>query len=600
MSLDLRLPLVGAFDVPAVWGNPWHGYVQGDVLTLPNATARSHPQPSGAYHWEYTAAHLLQVPGVPPVSRGTAEAAADAGAGRDWRTYALLSGSTGRLYGKALGRGRFVYVDPAGDRWLIDASALDLKVWSPSTVPASVQIPVRRFGVVGLTSAPTTYTVSVPDLGQAGTPIYSDSNTETGFFDSSLYSLHPQGGAAIFMLHYQCTAAWPANRFPCGWYELRISGPGSNPTLSIHLLHGRLETLGGSGSVSESVSPGLRYSLYSKTTFDQTGPSAAPACVGDRTVTINAALWHEPYLPEEDYVERWQPSTGQRGVGFGADYSVSIAQSYAGMVLAVWYDKAGNRQALTLDMAYSFEALGTGSGGGSSASAVTEYSFVAVGGGCEAVIETDTPYSLTLSRTDSAAESIMFTVRRNGISIGQQNASYVGSASESVTFTGSFATPEQWTYTGSSNHALTGSVVAGMSSPGATINSNSTSDSAISPDYVAANVGSTMHPDAAVPGKRALWLRALAQNVHWADPFTLISAWPARLGQGAVGWVRRVAVDGAAVTFSLFGEIYIAEGVASAPSWSSAGSALPTTPLYVAVQPMTGAVRAAEQPVCWV
>lgn len=599
MTLDLRLPLIGAFDVPAVWGSPWHGYVQGDALTLPNAATRTHPQPSGSYHWEYSAAHLLQVPGVPAVTRDTAEAAADTAAGREWRNYALLSGSTAQLYGQPLGRGRWIYVDPAGDRWLIDASALDLKTWSPSTVPASVSISVRRFGVVGLSANATSYNVSVPDLGQAGTPVYSNSSTETGFFDSSLYSLHPQGSAAVFMLHYQCAdAAWPAQRFPCGWFELRISGAGSNPTLSVVRLHDRLETLGGAGSVSSSLTPGQHYSMWQKLTVDFTGSITPPSCVGTRTVTYDVVLLSE-WNGDLGYNDQWRYTLGERGVGFGTSGTATIAKSYAGMVLAVWYDQSGTRQTLTLDMAYNFDSVRTGSGGGSSSQSVTEYVSAYNGTSCEWVLDSDTPYSLTLTMSETASESILYTMRLNGAQIAQHGASYAGSASATVEFAGSNEIEETWEYSGDSSHALTGTAVAGMPSPGATINSASTSAGLQSPDYVAGNVGIQMDPESDQPGRRALNLIARAINAHWADPYTLITVRPARIGQGAVGWLRRIETDGGGVAFELVGSLITPAGAVSAPSWGSAGAAVPSTPLHVAVQPVSGAVRVAAQPVCW-
>lgn len=594
MTLDIKLP-IGAFDAPTTFGSPWHGPVQGGTLTLPNAATRAFPQPSGSYHWEYTAAHALVVPGAPVLARSPAETAADAAAGRQWLNYALLSGGASSLYGRSLGRGRFVYVDPAGDRWLINASALDLKSWSVGTIPAIVAIGVRRFGVLGTPASETSYSVPVPDLGQSGTAVYSTATTEAIWFDSSLYALHPQGEAAVFMLHYECNAAWPANRAPCGWYELQISGPGSSPTLSIVRLHSRLETLGGTGSSTTSSTPGPLQALYKRVTTQLTGNHEMPSCGGLYTVTYDVSLADS--APGPEYSLEWQ--YGTFGAGFAVSGSAARAKSYAGMVLGVWYDKDGVRQTLTLDMQYNYSFLRTGSGAGSTSQGISIYDSVPGVSACQFVLSSDAPYSLTLAMSDAASESITYAVRLNGAQIYTMGASYSGTSSASMTFSGSNVQPETWTYSGSSNHALTGAAVAGMPSPAATITESSTASAGLPPAYVKSEIGINMDPDSQTPGKRALYLYARAINSRWADPPTVIEARIARIGSSAVGVVRRTTTSGAS-SFDLLGTIVTPAGAQTAPAWSSAGAATPSTPIFVALHPDSGTVQAATQPICYV
>lgn len=125
----------------AVWGHPWHGlWKAGDgKIHVPDGPVIDTPGQSPSHgplarESRIGDAWKVQPPGTAAVARTPAEAAADAAAGRTWLNYAILSGSSKRLYGKALHPNAFesmrvwIYVDPDGGRWLVRLTLSSLTV----------------------------------------------------------------------------------------------------------------------------------------------------------------------------------------------------------------------------------------------------------------------------------------------------------------------------------------------------------------------------------------------------------------------------------------------------------------------------------------
>lgn len=154
--MEFKEPAFTAWNAPlgAVWGDPWHGLCQGGVLTLPNGQTRAHEQPIGMD------VLLVRRPGMPAVSRSAAEQTADTAAGRQWRNYALLSGTSPRLvYNKFVYGGPWwLYIAPDGTRWKV--------TWSLSgagTVSGSVTL--RKFGAFGEADQSQTITLTPVTTG---------------------------------------------------------------------------------------------------------------------------------------------------------------------------------------------------------------------------------------------------------------------------------------------------------------------------------------------------------------------------------------------------------------------------------------------------
>lgn len=259
MTLDRRLPGKEPLARIGIFGNPYHGPVQGGVLTLPNSATKTWPQPGTAAPDLAGMVHLVKRPGQPDVVRSVEELAADAAAGREWRNAALLSGSGMQLHGQDVNG--WIYVDPAGDRWLVQFTT------NPATVAYSFTDPdielsfkFSRFGVFGQSALETTEIVSISGYGQSGPSfkgfLVSQSPTQLEDVVSGrlmVDSITPDGSKVALMLHRQKFYIGPDDppdptddalyRHPVGWLQLAISGPGSAPTLTLSVLKNRDETL---------------------------------------------------------------------------------------------------------------------------------------------------------------------------------------------------------------------------------------------------------------------------------------------------------------------------------------------------------------------
>src|SRR5690606_14142963 len=112
--------------------------------------------------WECTRTLRLAVPGVPSVERNETALADDQAAGRQWLSHAYLSGADQQLYRLPLGGGRYIWIDDAGARWLVDATALHGQEWRPDAPPpVAVTITLTRFGVFTTAPAPAPVSLTV-------------------------------------------------------------------------------------------------------------------------------------------------------------------------------------------------------------------------------------------------------------------------------------------------------------------------------------------------------------------------------------------------------------------------------------------------------
>lgn len=207
-----------------ICGTPWHGPVMSAQLTLPNGATMPYRQPTGDIHRGECAAWLLAVPGIPAVVRSEQEQLDDAAAGMQWRNVATISGDQMQLYGKPLGAGNWIYVDPDGGRWLVKSGLHGANVHTLAAA-GKITLRLRRFGVIDGTTAadieveiPVGYT-SFVSAGWASYPSNGD-----GSLPIRLGALHPAGAAAAWMVWRSLRASQPFSMTPLAWFELALSG----------------------------------------------------------------------------------------------------------------------------------------------------------------------------------------------------------------------------------------------------------------------------------------------------------------------------------------------------------------------------------------
>lgn len=246
---DVTVPLDAEVHV---FGTPYHGLVENGTLTLPNAATMAISQPAGG------STYVVRVPGVAPVSRTPAEAAADAAAGRQWLDYGILAGDWQKLYGLQLGPLGWIYCSEADNkRWWI-------KLTSASSITGNSQtftFSVKLFGAIGGTPEEYTRSVTVTDIGQSTPTVtfHSGIETGTGLYDYTVntYTLHledtrPDGAVAVIGLRnsdplklLNWTPAWLAGEpMSMGFLAVTVSDGPSGPVVSVSVLHTRAESLG--------------------------------------------------------------------------------------------------------------------------------------------------------------------------------------------------------------------------------------------------------------------------------------------------------------------------------------------------------------------
>ncbi len=620
MSLSRNAP-GELLDRVGVIGHPWHGLVSGGVLTLPDGQLMPYPQPGGAEHWELTAAHRVAVPGVPPVERTPDQAAADNLAGMQWRNTALISGGASQLYGRPLGAGCWVWIDDAGDRWLVDASALHGQDWTAGTVPASVSVTVRPFGrFTSEAAAPTVISVAIPDLGQSGPALQIGPSAVTDVFRTGLFSIDPTGRRAAFMLMFGADT-WPSYKHPCGWFELQMAGSGADISASIDVIAGRLQTLGGDATVTDDSPPAPdAYRLWQRVVTTSTG-SGYPTCSGGTQTTIEHRL-NDGDLTSSGYAPLWLYSvgSGMRPVAVMPDVAQSASVSWAGMLWAVWYGPDGGRRCLTLDVdwAYSYARQTAGVMDTTvSSTRITERSPGA--GDCVSVVVQElAPYVIDCRFDISVSEVCTYAWRINGDLVAAVGVSRTSDATESTVFTG---TPDgtggmtgHWTRTGSDAGTMAGAPWDDQPAVArAYSNAYSWSDAdGTAPGSVTGDGGYTMRPEHR-PGYRALWLVTQSYTsplspADWTDA-RIVEIRPARLGWGVVGMVRTVrpfSPANADKVSSIIGDVVTPIGAVSGVEWSSLGPAgsnaawPPRDTVFAAWCPATHQIGLRTQPACWV
>lgn len=223
------------------FGHPWHGVCTRAGIGLPNGQTMVYP----GFRPEGGDVHLFKIPGAP----GGTTTPEDVAAGRQWLDYALISGSTMHLYGKALGEGKWLYLDPDGVRWLVSTT---LQTNSVANVEGqSITVTLDRFGEFLVPAERHEYTVAVPNLGQDTPAVdnarYDGATLQKNEILAHLFSVHPQGEQAVFLLYahtdiYTQRMQW--GKRPVGWLMLSITGPGASAVISLAVLKNRSETIG--------------------------------------------------------------------------------------------------------------------------------------------------------------------------------------------------------------------------------------------------------------------------------------------------------------------------------------------------------------------
>ncbi len=290
------------------WGCPWHGLIKNGRLQLPNGEEMEFPEPAWQSAWQRGMALKLARPGMPEVETS----AADAEHGRAWRNWAILAGARS-LHAKRLPGDGWIYIDPAGNSWLVSTTLNQ----SISSGFSTCSVKLQRFGVPG--GQPLEYTIEVPmpDIQQSAPVIEGVSGLSVALFDA-----RPDGSAAIIMLSTQWLDSFGlplrddyCGDAPLGWLEIKLSGAGDEVECEIQVLKSRAQTLG--VATDNRIEETYRnYQFSSRTESEDIDENT-------RITTTTYELTPNP-----------QP--GAEGVALIEAFG-SASRSLSGYVLAMWY-----------------------------------------------------------------------------------------------------------------------------------------------------------------------------------------------------------------------------------------------------------------------
>lgn len=250
---------------PKRLGQPYHGLVTDGELTLSTGVKLGFP---GAFGDCY----LLQVPGVAPLEMSPEEVAIEAAAGREWRTYALLSGRARQYGGVAVGTNAWLYAAPDGTVWRIRCLQLDNTLIHPTPLPdnnwgyypASLdfEFEVSRFGLISPDGEPDTAVINVPGVRigpetgwrsdyfrdySDGEPIRPESRRFPGdgfmiqWLPINIDDVSSDGSRCLFCCNRsaeQSAGNLPSSlgrAYPLSWLEVSVSGGGSAADIAISI-----------------------------------------------------------------------------------------------------------------------------------------------------------------------------------------------------------------------------------------------------------------------------------------------------------------------------------------------------------------------------
>lgn len=250
---------------PQRLGQPYHGLVVGGELTLSTGAKLQFPGSSGD-------CYKLQVPGTPALGMSPEEVAIEAAAGREWRTYALLSGRA-RLYGGVVvGTNAWLYAAPDGTVWRIRCLQLDNASIQPTQIPGydwgyypanvDFQFEVSRFGVISPDGGPDTAVINKPGIRigpetgwrsdyfrdySYGEPIPAVNRRFPGdgymvqYMPLNIDDVSSTGARCLICCNRsaeQSAANLPSSlgrAYPLSWLEVVVSGGGSASAISISM-----------------------------------------------------------------------------------------------------------------------------------------------------------------------------------------------------------------------------------------------------------------------------------------------------------------------------------------------------------------------------
>lgn len=301
------------------WGCPWHGLVEDGALQTP----------AGAPYIGYPShgdTHLVDF-GMPAVDTPPEHQAR----GMTWLNKAIISG--GRLHGKQLPPGSWIWRDDNDENWLVTTD-----LHGSSDALPSRQVKLTRFGVLGGEKIEHAYSVPCPDFRADIDAAYA-SEPVPGY-RCHMFSTHPRGEGAIFRIG----GGSQAHQYPTSsWLQVQLSGTANNCSISISILRSASQTR---GLHSETGEPdfGMRRTdnLYPGTEKIYSDPTSPPEC---EPTTVETDMSPSAEYPgQNSHLEDWHYEPAGSGV---------YEERLDGVIIGLVYKPGGDIAEITASVSRS-------------------------------------------------------------------------------------------------------------------------------------------------------------------------------------------------------------------------------------------------------
>ncbi|WP_341304735.1 hypothetical protein [Pseudomonas sp. TMP25] len=274
--------------------------------------------------------HLIKMPGVPELGMSPELLLSERAAGRVWQNYALISGQKMALHGSPLSGG-WVYIDDAGERWLVSPTSGAQPNAGRLTAGSAVNMTfaVRPYGYLGEnTAGPVSVSASLGSMQQSNPPGLSAPNGAS--VDLRLASIDSAGRRLIIAL-MPATPTEEPRSLPYGFLLLTLSGLGPSFTASLTVLRSRVQALG----VRVTPPPGAItfFSIRPIFTAISHGPGAGTWEITGYTKSPSTG-------PQVTTINRWVEGVTQ-----------DETKTVTGRIIGIVFDDAGALVELTADYA---------------------------------------------------------------------------------------------------------------------------------------------------------------------------------------------------------------------------------------------------------
>lgn len=202
------------------WGNPYHGPIVGNTLTLADATTLTVPATAN------NACFYFKVPTAPGALDENGDPVPAPVPGGEWRDYMLLYGNCDAIYCKDVSTSavNWLYSHPDGSRWLIKLTSSSSGI-ATGSASLGLNWSAVRFGEMGGEPETINFTLTLADRGLDTTAIDPHITVSPSITLSiGISDIASDGSKCCLMFYLDGSGGESGNqRFPYAFFEVAIN-----------------------------------------------------------------------------------------------------------------------------------------------------------------------------------------------------------------------------------------------------------------------------------------------------------------------------------------------------------------------------------------